>query len=395
MGRKHSPGLIRIGNIWHIDKRIRGFGRLCRSTGTDSLEEAEDNLAESIRQIKEGLRRGRPLITWRQAATKYLQDFADKSNIETEAGYLEDLDTFIGSSFLEQVHDEALRPYVQHRRRQGRKTKTINNALALVRHILNLCASSWRHPNGKTWLETAPKIAMQDPPRGLDDSAKPYPLDWKEQEQLFKRLPLHLARMALFDVNTGCRESEVCGFRWAWEWHTDIEDFRGRVFIVPGNVELVHGAGKAVKNREDKLVVLNDIAKSVVDACRGDHPEFVFTRFGKSRKNGKPGTPARPVRRMHNTAWKRAWRDAGLPVNAAYKRGVHNLRHTFGRRLRAAGVPKETRQVLLGHKNKDITTHYSAVELRELLDAVQRIAATESRKTPELTLLKMKASASS
>jgi len=33
--------------------------------------------------------------------------------------------------------------------------------------------------------------------------------------------------------------------------------------------------------------------------------------------------------------WRPAWRKAGLPVNDEYKRGVHNLKHTFGRRLRA------------------------------------------------------------
>ena len=35
-----------------------------------------------------------------------------------------------------------------------------------------------------------------------------------------------------------------------------------------------------------------------------------------------------------------------------------------------AGVPLETRKALLGHANGDITTHYSAAELNELLDAV-------------------------
>ena len=37
---------------------------------------------------------------------------------------------------------------------------------------------------------------------------------------------------------------------------------------------------------------------------------------------------------------------------------VHDLKHTMGRRLRAAGVPLETRKVLLGHRNGDITSHY-------------------------------------
>ena len=68
-------------------------------------------------------------------------------------------------------------------------------------------------------------------------------------------------------------------------------------------------------------------------------------------------------------------------------RGVHDLRHTFGRRLRGAGVPLETRKALLGHAIGDITTHYSAAELRELLDAAERIVERGNTETPTLTLV--------
>jgi len=37
---------------------------------------------------------------------------------------------------------------------------------------------------------------------------------------------------------------------------------------------------------------------------------------------------------------------------------LHDLRHTYGYRLRAAGVAFEDHQVLLGHKTQHITTHY-------------------------------------
>lgn len=77
--------------------------------------------------------------------------------------------------------------------------------------------------------------------------------------------------------------------------------------------------------------------------------------------------------RLYNTSWMRAWREAGLPRAEGVQKGPHNLRHTFGRRLRAADVPQETRRVLLGHRTDDLTTHYSAAELRELIDAVERI----------------------
>ena len=65
---------------------------------------------------------------------------------------------------------------------------------------------------------------------------------------------------------------------------------------------------------------------------------------------------------------------------------VHDLKHTFGRRLRAAGVGEETRKVLLGHTNGAITTYYSAVEIAELTQAVNRI--DRSLATPAITPLK-------
>jgi len=73
---------------------------------------------------------------------------------------------------------------------------------------------------------------------------------------------------------------------------------------------------------------------------------------------------------MNNTAWQRARDLCQLSVR------VHDLKHTFGRRLRAAGVGLETRRVLLGHKNDDITVHYSPAELRELLEGVGKLAET-------------------
>jgi hypothetical protein len=49
-------------------------------------------------------------------------------------------------------------------------------------------------------------------------------------------------------------------------------------------------------------------------------------------------------------------------------------------------VSEETRKVLLGHKNVDITTHYSAAEIAELIEAVNRI--DRSLASPAITLLR-------
>ncbi len=148
--------------------------------------------------------------------------------------------------------------------------------------------------------------------------------------------------MALFAVNTGFRDQEVCKLRWEWE----IKLITESVSIIPG---------KFVKNTEDRLVVLNKIAREVIERQRGKHSEVVFTYRGK------------PVTRMLNHGWMTAREKIGLDVR------VHDLKHTFGRRLRSAGVSFEDRQDLLGHKSTRITTHYSAVELDNLLIAANKV----------------------
>jgi len=140
-----------------------------------------------------------------------------------------------------------------------------------------------------------------------------------------------------------------------------MPELKASVLVIPA-----HFGGRrrnsGVKNREDRLAVLNGTAKAVIEACRGEHEEYVFVYRGK------------PVKFMNNSEWQKARKEASLPQVR-----VHDLKHTFGRRLRAAGVPLETRRVLLGHKSGDITTHYSAPEITELVEAANRVADTKVR----------------
>ncbi len=278
------------------------------------------------------------------------------ASIADSALHLKQLDPFIGDLLLEQVHIGSLQPFIDARKKQGRKTKTINLALSIVRRILNLAARLWRFENGKTWLDTPPLIQLLP----VLDATKPHPLSWDEQDRLFEKLPKHLLNMCLYKVNVGCREQEVCQLRWNWE--VSIPELNTSVFILPKEI---------IKNREDRLVVLNSVAKSVIEKVRGIHPEFVFTYRGEQ------------VKSINNSSWKRVRELVGLQHVR-----VHDLKHTFGRRLRAAGVSNETRKVLLGHRNGDITTHYSAPELEELIRAAELVCRDESGKSPALVILK-------
>jgi integrase len=100
---------------------------------------------------------------------------------------------------------------------------------------------------------------------------------------------------------------------------------------------------------------------SCVDTARGAHQEFLFTYRGN------------PLRGVENTAWRRAWQSAGLPIDRLITRGVHNLRHTFGNGLKAAGVSREDRRVLLGHGNANVNENYCLPDLKRLVRCVESI----------------------
>jgi len=355
MGRKQIPGLIMRAGIWHIDKRILGR-RVCRSTGTGQLEEAEQYLARVMEQTRQAQIYGvRPTRTFEQAAAKFVLENQHKRSIDDDVSRLKGLLPWIGSQPLDRIHRGTLQPWIDSRRRARAAVGTINHGLQIVRRITNLAAGEWVDDQGLTWLHAAPKIKLL----ANTDKRKPYPLSWTEQNTLFRLLPAHLADMAIFAVNTGCRDAEICNLR--WEWEVAVRELQTSVFIIPG---------ARVKNGEERLVVLNRVAISVIEARRGIHPEYVFTYKG------------RPIRYMLNSGWRAARASAGMPHVR-----VHDLKLTFGRRLRAAGVSFEDRQDLLGHRSARITTHYSAAELSRLLEAANSVCEQNGTR-PELLVLR-------
>ena len=127
---------------------------------------------------------------------------------------------------------------------------------------------------------------------------------------------------------------------------------------------------RLIKNGRDRLVVLNETAQAVIEKMRGRHSAYVFSYNGTS------------VARIGNSAWQRARKRAGLDHLR-----VHDLKHTFGRRLRAAGVGFEDRQDASGK----VTTHYSAAEIATLLDRANK-ACVKQESSPILQLVRSNAS---
>ena len=93
---------------WHIDKRIKRYGRLCEGTGTSDQEEAARYLARRIEEIRQAAIYGtRPRRKFREAATRYLNDYYWHKSIDRDARGLKDMDPFIGDLWLEPVSNIA------------------------------------------------------------------------------------------------------------------------------------------------------------------------------------------------------------------------------------------------------------------------------------------------
>jgi len=355
MGRKQSGIYRDKQGDWWVDKVYHGTRLRNRF---ESAEEAENWLIRQMEILRQAHLFGvRKKWTFNEAAAKYLLDHQEKVSLQTDIYMLESIMPHIGQLTLDQIHDGTLAPYVKQRKADGRSHKTINLALALVRRILNLASRSWRDDSGKTWLEVPPMITLL-PLIGFQ--REPRPITWTEQRRILPLLPDHLARMILFDLNTGARDEVVCGLK--WEWEIPVPELGISVFEIPR---------ESVKGRKrNRMLVCNTVAQSIIESQRGEHPEYVFPYRGHR------------IETMNNSAWQRARKLAGM-----YDLHVHDMRHTVGMRLREAGVREETIADILWHVRKGMTAHYSVAQVTELVEALNRITDETNRTNRSLAMI--------
>ncbi len=290
--------------------------------------------------------------TFRAAATHYLET-ETKRSLNRDAEILERLDPWIGHLTLDKVHQGSIAGYMKARSDAGISAGTVTREIAVVRRILTLAARFWRDAEGEPWLKQAPPLFRL--PKG--QKKRPHILNEDEQRRFLSALPQHLAPMVLFGLNTGVRESLITGLR--WEWEQRVPEIDRRVFVAPAG---------ATKNGTPCLIPINRRAENILDAVRGQHETHVFSYV-------TPKGERKPVERINNTGWRRAWKAAELPESCLH--GPHNLRHTFASRLRAGGVRQDVIKTLLHHIDGDVTLRYAPSELQELFNAVD--ALTEQR----------------
>ena len=143
MGRKTAGVYPGEDGTWQVDKWYRNT-RL-RQRGFASFEEAEGWLIRRLEQLRAVQVHGqRPERLFSEAAAHYLVKYQDKASIVSETYHLKSVMPTIGHLPIHQVHDGTLAPHIERRLAAGRTHKTVNLELAIVRRLLNLCATNWR-----------------------------------------------------------------------------------------------------------------------------------------------------------------------------------------------------------------------------------------------------------
>lgn len=355
-----------------IDKQYRGK-RIFERLGKVSQDNAEAWLRGRQAAIDAGLEnelRGGNEQLFAAAAAKYLTECQQRGvrSLETISYHVSILLPYIGTLPLIDVCNDALESFKEDRLEEdGVKPSTVNRSLEVVRTVTNRAARLWRS-GGKPWLATAPLIEM------LDEKAtrrQPYPITWHQQRVLTMVLPPHLHEMVLFALNTGARDDNVCRLR--WEWERPVPELGRSVFVIPA---------EAFKGKRPHVLILNDVAWKIVEACRGRHREFVFVWRRERVKNfdQAPAMAYQPVATMNNTAFQLARKTVGLE-----RMRIHDLRHTFGQRLRDAGVAAEDRALLMGHAIEGMPQHYATATISRLVDVANQANDAGDR----LTLLRV------
>jgi len=163
---------------------------------------------------------------------------------------------------------------------------------------------------------------------------------------LIDAAPAHLQPVIRFALATGLRKCNILGLRW-----DQVDLARRQLWVHPDDAK----GGRAIG------IPLNALAINVLNACRRQHPEAVFTFEGHQ------------YRWIDHRTWLRVCRDAGLS-------GVrfHDLRHTWASWLAQAGVDPQHLKTLGGWSTLAMVERYSHLNVEYLRAAADCIPATLS-----------------
>ena len=327
---------------WWINATLSNGKRIRQSAGTENRQEAEAFLAkirlESYREVHFGIK---PERTWQEAVVRFLAVKATLRDVKGYYGLCRRLDDYLGGMTLRQINGDTLWSIIQGELKRGNKIATVNRHLAVTRAILRMARDEWQ------WIDTMPKIRLLS-----GEVERDRWLNREDAERLIAECPPHLAAMVQFALATGCRASEITGLEW------------NRVDLIRQTAWL-----DKTKNGTPRGVPLNHDAVKVLEALKGDHPQYCFTYQGK------------PIKRaITNHAWYAVVERVGL---GDFR--FHDLRHTWASWHRQAGTSCDELKELGGWKSRSMGDRYVKFATEHLAEVATKIESGQLGKVIPLS----------
>jgi len=250
------------------------------------------------------------------------------------------LEPYFGGKTLDRIDARHVEQFIAAGRRAGAAPKSIRNHLGTLHSIYELAIR-------RGWARENP-VKRAEKPEGDESSGEIHFLTVEEVEALLLACPADALggvepTLYLTAAMTGLRQGELFGLRWA-----DVDWPAGRVRVRRTYARGEYGTPKS--KRAIRAVPLADRVAGELErhfqrsAFQGDD-DLVFAH----PETGNPLDSSKIRKRFKKALGRADVRDVRF----------HDLRHTFGTRMAAAGTPMRTLQEWMGHRDFKTTLIYA------------------------------------
>jgi integrase len=273
---------------------------------------------------------------------------------------------YFGDGPFDAVSPEDVEGFMSAMRRQGLSSKSIRNYVGIL-------GTLYAHWERRALIE-------RNPVRHVDLPAREHSADvrWLDQSELHALIaatggthPELYRALFLTAAMTGLRQGELLALRWR-----DVDWAASRARVRQNYVRGRFGAPKS--KRSTRSVPLADrVAGELERVHQGSQWQHEEDLVFAHPYTGRPLERAQVLR-----VFKNALKAAALDQRHVF----HDLRHTFGTRMAAAGVPLRTLQEWMGHRDYKTTAIYAdyapSAHERELVERAFEIATTPRGEPP-------------
>ena len=341
-GRQVQRGLGFVHSRTHPDglTRAEAEAALVKLRERVAVERAAEREAETKR-VRDEQRRplasvGEALIAAKRAAGR------KPSTIEAYSYWLRvHIIDYFGPTPVSEITREDVRGFAAALERKGLAPKSRANALGTLHSLIEFAiAEEWATGENPVKRVPRPAVAATDPDIHF--------LEPEEVEALLRAVPDdRLGRvervMYLTAAMTGMRQGELFALRWR-----DVDWSAQRIRVRQNFVRGEFGTPKSKRSSRSVPLasrVAGELDLLFKDSARRSDDDLVFAH----PETGKPIDRSKLLKRF-----KAALRAAGVREVR-----FHDLRHTFGTRMAAQGVPMRALQEMLGHRDFKTTLIYA------------------------------------